>query len=65
MTVTPHEFNIGDKIIITEHHSTVGIYQIHCYVKDIDGDYYVVRKRDFTSRPFRIGKYYPYMIKEN
>jgi hypothetical protein len=59
-----HDFNVGDNITVTDHHSSVGVYSIPCYVQEIDGDYYIMRKRDFTSAPFRIGKYYPHMKKE-
>ena len=64
--MTAHEFKIGDKVLVKDQFTTVGIYLIPCYVLDIDGDYYIMKRRDFNnSIPFRIGKYYPHMEKEN
>ena len=60
-----HDFSIGQNIVVTDKCSSVGIYQIPCYVVGIDEDYYIIRKRDFTSQPFRVGKYYPHMVQEN
>lgn len=62
--IQAHEFNVGDKVIVTDHHTTVGAYQIPCFVESIDGDVYIMRKRDFIVTRFRIGKYYPHMKKE-
>lgn len=63
-TIKGHDFKVGDKVTVIDKHSSVGTYQIPCYVQDIDGDYYVMHKRDFTSQPFRVGKYYPHLKAE-
>lgn len=60
----PHEFNIGDNVTLIDHHTTVGTYLIPCYVESVDGDYYILRKRDFKTTNFRVGKYYPHMRKD-
>lgn len=58
----PIEFNKGDNVLITDHHTSLGIpISWPCYVMDIDGDVYIMRRREFTSEPFRVGKYYQHM----
>ena len=59
-----HEFNVGDNVTVTDHHTTVGVYQMPCYVESIDGDYYIMRKREFKTVRFTVGKYYPHMKKD-
>lgn len=59
--MTATDFKIGDNVIVTDHHTTVGAYQVPCYIESIEGDYYVMRKRIFSSVPFRVGRYYPHV----
>lgn len=62
--VQAHNFNVGENITLIDKHSSVGVYQIPCFVESIDGDYYVLRKRDFVVTRYRVGKYYPHMKKD-
>jgi hypothetical protein len=63
--VIAHKFNIGDNVTVIDKHTSLGVIAWPCYVKDIDGDYYIMKRRDvFNSNIFRVGKYYPHMIKE-
>lgn len=61
--MTKHNFNVGDRIALTDHHTTVGSYTVDYYVKNIDGDCYILRKAN--SNDIRVGAYYPYMKKIN
>jgi hypothetical protein len=58
-----HNFNVGDNIDLIDHHCSVGRYIIPCFVDSIDGDVYVLRKREFLITYIRVGKYYPHMRK--
>lgn len=64
-TIIAHEFNKGDNVTVTDKHTCLSVpIAWPCYVVDIDGDVYVMRRRAFNTPTFRVGKYYPHMKKD-
>lgn len=61
-TLPKTNFKKGDNVILLDYHTTVSPpYMIPCYVQDIEGEYYVLRKRDFKKVEYRVGMYYPHV----
>lgn len=60
--MTKHEFKKGDHVTVTDKNTASHApYSIPCTVQDIEGDYYVMRKRTFAAETFKVGAYYPHM----